>query len=161
MCPYRLPKVVPPLEGDYSTWTQKWVKELEADYGLTGYAYFFYFTHFLADESKVLVLLKDGLLIVDVSDGSAVWVADEVTTGTVYAQTQDWSIHRKYFLTVDKSWQGAVLYKDGVKVETFSVTSPDWFTGMGISPSGKFVITLEEDEDHIPDVHVLRFYEGS
>jgi len=159
---YALAQVVPPggggVEGDYNSYVLKWEKEI------TGTSYLFYFSYFLPEEKKIVCIGYLDIWIIDVETGAAELYEGHANTATVYAQTQDRSRLDRYSAMLQENWMYMDIWKNDVIIQTLEVRDPatwDWFSGVVVSPSGRWIATLEVDESESPDKYILRMYEGS
>lgn len=152
-------QVTPPegAEGEYNSYVLKWKREIND-------IYLFYFSYFLPGEKKLICIVYTDILLIDVETGAIEVYQDYASTATVYAQTQDRSRFDRYSAMMRSDWMHIDIWKDDKIIQTFEVEDPatyDWFSGVVVSPSGRWILTLEVDESESPDKYFLRLYEGS
>jgi hypothetical protein len=136
--------VVPLVEGDFIHYTEKW-RVPNPDQ----YEYMFDGSYFRSDETEYYMIGHHDLHIFNISDGRVNTLTNYVTTGAVYSQTQDFSVNKYYFVTLDGSWSSVHIFKDGNLLETIPLGQHSWVTSVAISPTGRFIIVAFADPDQI------------
>lgn len=138
-----------PLEGDYSTWTQKWISAALS---------FRQFTNGVINIDGKRVHLRDyqgKTAILNLIDGAV--ISDE-NLGFYWSKTDNieftQSIKGKY-VVVYATNDTFRIYKDGVLQQTITVSGVTLWSSLLISSDGKYVIA----QDH--DTYKVYCFEGS
>lgn len=144
--PLHVPIPAVALEGDYSTWTQKWVSAVVdvAPGPLIGG---------VITEGKAVVLFNEARAVVDLADGS--FTVETFAWAEGYACWGSKSVLGKYHVVFENRDSPKFrIYKDGVLLGTVEVADRSWY-GFLISSDGKYIIAWDYDE------YKLYCYEGS
>ena len=141
------------LEGDYSTWTEKWISPTLTVMSVVGDGLCFG----AIDVNGKKVYLRDseaGTAILNLDDGVVISDDDLARFGTkIYWLDMAHSIKSKY-VVIFESWTSFRIYKDGLLKQTVTIPGAT-LSGFLISSDGKYIIA------HRDDTHKVHCYEGS
>lgn len=138
------------LEGDYSTWAEKWnlsVTEINVNVNRVIINVDGDVVCFASDDCVYLIKLSNGTLLTE--------LADEVAR---YGYTNEYvvgSIRGKYLIITDIDFETIYIYKDGILKQSIIPISGDVIRGVGVSSDGKYVVV------GLSDANKVYCYEGS